>query len=327
MDLGIAGWKYDKEWVYSVTYDEALSELHRFVIPVHDRLGIPGHLEVVSGHIGKVRNLGASSFNGLNHMTGSELRDMMKRGWGVGCHSYSHIRVMDDPERELKLAKTILEDAIGRAVTIYCSPGDNKNLTGEVIKKCREFGYIAGMSITDDLNYSEADDLFWINRPPLHEKMCQDLYDSYFDEFKRIHQAKKYNGWIVDYLHCPLEKAIHDYKDCSAEHHKMRLEAVYNEGRYDCWFANPDDVVDYRYMKKHTCIIRDDDYFRVKVNNLPEQVINRELTFLIDSPYTPEALDIVVDDIKYAGHPCRSGTICFTVPVKNNSRIEILPKK
>ena len=105
MDLGIAGWKYDKEWVYSVTYDEALSELHRFVIPVHDRLGIPGHLEVVSGHIGKVRNLGASSFNGLNHMTGSELRDMMKRGWGVGCHSYSHIRVMDDPERELKLAK------------------------------------------------------------------------------------------------------------------------------------------------------------------------------------------------------------------------------
>ena len=82
LELSIALWKYAKEWVYSASYDEALSDLYRYVIPTHDRLGIPGHVEVVSGHIGIIRNIGASSFNGMKHMDKDELLDIMSRGWG-----------------------------------------------------------------------------------------------------------------------------------------------------------------------------------------------------------------------------------------------------
>ena len=325
LELSIAEWKYAKEWVYSATYDEALSELYRFVIPVHDELGIPGHVEVVSGHIGKIRNLGESSYNGMKHMDVYELRDVMSRGWGVGCHSWSHIMVMENPERELLLAKEELEKAIGRRITIYTAPGSNLNLTSEVISKAKEYGYIAGMSITDDLNYSDAEDLFWINRAPLHEKFS-DLYDSAFDAYKRIHQAKKYKGWIVDYLHCPLEKAVHDYKDCTAAHHRERLETIAEEGKYDCWIANPDDVVDYRYMRKYTKIIKCSETwgsFKIRIEGLPEQVMCRELTFILKSVYTPEALNITIDSKEVSAFPIGKSCICFTAPIRQGSEINI----
>src|SRR5690242_2753955 len=70
--LRISDWKYGKQWVYSITYDEALQELHRFAVPIHDEFGIPGHMEAVAGHIGKVRQLGQSSYNGYHHMSGPE---------------------------------------------------------------------------------------------------------------------------------------------------------------------------------------------------------------------------------------------------------------
>ncbi|NLC67830.1 MAG: polysaccharide deacetylase family protein [Clostridiaceae bacterium] len=333
LELSTALWKYGKDWVYSITYDEALSDLYKYVIPTHDRLGIPGHVEVVSGHIGKIRNLGASSFNGMKHMDRDELLDVMSRGWGVGCHSWSHVMVMQNPERELLQAKKELERVIGRRVTIYTAPGNNHNLTPEVINKAKEYGYIAGMSITDDLNYPDAGDLFWINRVPLHERMS-DVYHSTFDAYRRIHQARKYKGWIIDYAHCPLEKAVHDYKDCTDEHHRERLETVVDEGKYDCWFANPDDVVDYRYLRKHAKIIECPGTwgkYKIIIEGLPEQVICREMTFVLKCAYTPEALIISVDGKIVSAFPAgglsiQGSCICFTAPVKDGSEIVIRRK-
>jgi len=325
LELTTAIWKYAKRWTYSITYDEALSDLYKFVVPVHDALGIPGHVEVVAGQIGQLRNISNSSYNGMKHMDAAELRDIMSRGWGVGAHSWSHEIVMDNPERELRKAKAAIESAIGRRVTIYTAPGSNANLTSEVIEKAKEYGYIAGASITDNLNLPDSEDLFWISRPPLHEKFS-DLYDSAFDPYKRIQQSKQLQGWLVDYLHCPLEKAIHDYKDCTAAHHKERMETVAEEGRYDCWFANPDDVVDYRYMRRASSVEQCAGTwgkFIVHIRDLPEQVMSRELTFVLKSAYIPEAMDISVDGNSVQAFPnCGSG-ICFTAQVHDKSEIVI----
>jgi hypothetical protein len=237
--------------------------------------------------------------------------------------------VSDNPEVELGKSKEVLEDAVGKRITIYTSPGSNINLTPGIISKAKEYGYLAGMSITDNLNYSDSEDLFYVNRPPLHEKFS-DLYDSAFDPYKRITQAKKQNGWIVDYLHCPLEKAIHDYKDCSAAHHKERLEAIAQEGRYDCWLANPDDVVDYRYMRKFAVIEPCADaagHFRVSLEKLPGEVVCRELSFLLRSIYTPEALVIKVDGREAQAFPVSSSELCFTAQIKDQSLITISEKR
>ena len=327
--ISTAKWKYAKQWVYSATYDEALAELHQYVIPHHTEFGIPGHLEVVSGHIGKQRQIGASSYNGFHHMSGVQLREMLAYGWGVGCHSWSHETVADDPETELLKAREVLEDAIGRAVTIYVAPGSNANMVPVVIAKAKEYGYLAAMGITDNLNYADSDveDLFILNRPALHEKMS-DLYDRAFDPFNRIQQAKKYNGWIADYLHCPQEKAVHDYKDCSAAHHYERLATIAQEGKYDCWFANPDDVVDYRYMRRYCQLNPDptcENAWSVSLTNLPQRVMNRELTFLLHTPLSPEHLNVQVDQTFILPYPLASHMLSFTAKVNHGSRIVLTP--
>src|SRR5437879_13743778 len=120
MSLTIAPWKYGKQWVYSITYDEALSELHRFAIPYHEEFGIPGHVEAVAGHIGQIRQLGQSSYNGFHHMGAGELRDLVARGWGVRNHSWSHEAIGPDMVyHALRQAEERLSSATGRAIALY----------------------------------------------------------------------------------------------------------------------------------------------------------------------------------------------------------------
>jgi len=322
--LQIATWKYNKRWVYSATYDEGLAELHRFVVPVHDRLGIPGHVEAVAGHLGVIRQLSTSSFNGMRHMSGGELRELTERGWGIGNHSWSHGVVEKDVERELGIAKRTIEEAAGYPVTLYTAPGDNHNMSPAVLDALPRYGYLGGMSITDDVNGPDFG--LWINRSPLHEKFS-DLYDSAFDAFKRIDQAKKQGAWVIDYLHCPLEKAIHDYKDVGAAHHAERLETVAEQGKYDCWFANPDRVADYRYLRGAAVIEKQaDGVFTLGLSGMRKEIVCKELTFTLQSSCAAGQLAAEIDGRAANVHEFSHGCAVFTVPVRHGTVIRVYNK-
>src|SRR4051794_12964817 len=253
MALTIAPWKYGKQWVYSITYDEALSELHRFAVPHHEEFRIPGHVEAVAGHIGKVRQLGQSSYNGYHHMGPEELRDLVARGWGVGNHSWSHELIQPDMvDRELGEAKEVLEEAIGQPVPLYCAPGNNHNMADHVLEAARRYGYLGAMSITDALN-RPGQELFWLNRTPLHEQYYEPFFSEY-NPYRNIRHAQADGGWIIDYCHCPLEKAVHPNKDCSAAQLRRRFETVLSEGGDRVWCADPDEVIYYHTTRRHTRI-------------------------------------------------------------------------
>jgi peptidoglycan/xylan/chitin deacetylase (PgdA/CDA1 family) len=197
MALAICNWKHGKQWVYSITYDEALSDLHRFAIPYHEEYGIPGHVEAVAGHIGKVRQLGQSSYNGYHHMGPEELRDLMARGWGVGNHSWAHELIQPHMvEENLRQAKEVLEEATGAPVPLYCAPGSNDNMSEHVLAACRKYGYLGAMSITDALNRPD-DELFWLNRTALHDQFYGPFF-SEFDPYRNIRHAQADSGWIID---------------------------------------------------------------------------------------------------------------------------------
>src|SRR4029079_6322741 len=120
--ISVCPWRDGKRWVYSITFDEALVELHRFAVPILEKHGVPGHIEAVVGHLGVERQIGNSSYNGFHHMSGPQMREMLARGWGVGNHSWSHMQVnAETADLELGRAKQVLEDAIGEAITVYCS--------------------------------------------------------------------------------------------------------------------------------------------------------------------------------------------------------------
>lgn len=334
MSLSICPWKYGKRWVYSITYDEALADLHRFAVPMHEEYGIPGHVEVVAGQLGEMRNIGNSSFNGYRHMNGAELRDLLARGWGVGNHSWSHEVITPDMvDREIGQAKEVLEEALGEPIILYCSPGDNTNMADHVLEACRRYGYLGAMSLTDALNLP-GDELFWINRTALHDHYYPPFYSAY-DPYRNVRQAQEIQGWIIDYCHCPLETAVHPNKDCSEVQLRQRLETVLSEGGDAVWCAVPEEALSYHLVRRHARIeelgrngTQDDDAntqrYRIVLPDLPEQVPYRSLTLEVSVPAAwcrdPR---VTVDGQQLAAEVVRPGLLRLTTPVRDGTVVQV----
>ena len=291
-DVRVCPWLDGKRWVYSITFDEALVELHRFAVPILETLGVPGHIEAVVGHLGVERQIGSSSYNGFHHMSGPQMREMLARGWGVGNHSWSHLLVnADTADVELGQAKRVLEDAIGEPISVYCSCGDNSNMNDGALAACRKFGYLGAMSITDALNRPDDPDLLWMNRTFLHEQGYGPFFSA-FDPFRNIALARRDNGWIIDYCHCPLEKAVHPNKDCSEAQLRERLETVVNEGGNEVWLARVEDAVDYRYVRRHLKIEpKSATEYTLSAPGLPPAVRRRTVTISLPSGTSAVELD------------------------------------
>lgn len=289
-EISVSPWLDGKRWVYSITFDEALVELHRFAVPILEKHKVPGHVEAVVGHLGIERRIGQSSYNGFHHMSGPQMRQMLARGWGVGNHSWSHEKVnADTADIELGQAKRVLEEAIGEPITIYCSCGDNQNMNDGALAACRKFGYLGAMSITDALNRPDDDDLLWMNRTFLHEQGYGPFFSA-FDPFRNIALAKRDDGWIIDYCHCPLEQAVHPNKDCSEAHLRERIETILSEGGDDVWLARVEDAVDYRYARRYTKIERKaDGEYLISAPDLPPQV--RRKTVTLELPAETKAVE------------------------------------
>lgn len=334
MSLSICPWKYGKQWVYSITYDEALADLHRFAVPMHEEYGIPGHVEVVVGQMGEIRNIGNSSFNGYRHMNGAELRDLLARGWGVGNHSWSHEVITPEMvDREIGQAKEVLEEALGEPIIFYCSPGDNTNMSDHVLEACRRHNYLGAMSLTDALNLP-GDELFWINRTALHDHYYPPFYSAY-DPYRNIRQAQTMQGWIIDYCHCPLETAVHPNKDCSEAQLRQRLETILSEGGDAVWCAVPEEALSYHLMRRHARIeevggngTEDADpnaqRYRIALPELPGQVPYRSLTLEVSVPAAwcrdPR---ITVDGQELAAEVLRPGVLRVTTPVRKGTEVEV----
>ena len=335
MSLSISPWKYGKRWVYSITYDEALADLHRFAVPMHEEYGIPGHVEVVVGQMGEIRNIGNSSFNGYRHMNGTELRDLLARGWGVGNHSWSHEVITPEMvDREIGHAKSVLEEALGEPIILYCSPGDNTNMADHVLEACRRHDYLGAMSLTDALNLP-GDELFWINRTALHDHYYPPFYSAY-DPYRNIRQAQAMQGWIIDYCHCPLETAVHPNKDCSEAQLRQRIETVLAEGGDAVWCAVPEEALSYHLVRRHARVeevggcdgAEDADpnaqRYRIDLPELPGQVPYRSLTMEVSVPAAwcrdPR---VDVDGKELAAEVLRPGVLRFTAPVRDGTEVEV----
>ena len=351
MSLSICPWKYGKRWVYSITYDEALADLHRFAVPMHEEYGIPGHVEVVVGQMGEIRNIGNSSFNGYRHMNRTELRDMLARGWGVGNHSWSHEVITPDMvDREIGQAKAVLEEALGESIIFYCSPGDNTNMADHVLEACRRYDYLGAMSLTDALNLP-GDELFWINRTALHDHYYPPFYSA-FDPYRNIRHAQEVQGWIIDYCHCPLETAVHPNKDCSEAQLRRRIETVLSEGGDAVWCAVPEEALSYHLMRRHAWIEKvgcdgtgdagtgegdgkmgggtsgDDDAnaqrYRIALPDLPEQVPYRSLTLEVSVPAAwCRDPHVTVDGQALVAEVVRPGVLRVMTPVRDGTEVEV----
>src|SRR5688572_17538785 len=143
------------------------------------------------------------------------------------------------------------------------------------LEGCRRFGYLGAMGITDALNRPDDADLLWLNRTFLHTQGYGPFF-SEFDPFRNVAHARRDRGWIIDYLHCPLEKAVHPNKDCSEAQLRERLETIRSEGGDDVWLAPVEAPLDYRYTRRHTRIVpASDGTYTIEAPGLPAGVRHR----------------------------------------------------
>ncbi|MHB0876847.1 MAG: polysaccharide deacetylase family protein [Anaerolineae bacterium] len=301
MDVAIepCTWKHGKRWSYSVTFDEALVELHDYTIPVHEELGVPGHVEVVVGHLGKVRQIGSSSYNGYRHMDAAELRQLLDMGWGVGSHSWSHGDVAADLETEVRQAKRVLEEAIGTRVVAYTAPGDNSNMKPVIISALQEAGYLCALSVTDDVNRPDGD-LWFLNRSSNLHQGFGPLWSA-FDANHRLEQARLAGAWVIDYCHCPAPHIPHENKDVYIHEHRARLEAVLARGGDEVWLPTVEEAVDYTLCRRHLQVTRVGEsggvpVFRLALESLPAPVASRQVTVDITVPVALQRSPVLVVD-------------------------------
>ena len=59
--VDICRWLNDAPFAYSMTYDEGTVDALANALPIHEKFGFPGHVDVVSGQLGRQRNCFCSS--------------------------------------------------------------------------------------------------------------------------------------------------------------------------------------------------------------------------------------------------------------------------
>jgi peptidoglycan/xylan/chitin deacetylase (PgdA/CDA1 family) len=237
-------WQDGKRWAYSITYDEGVQKLLERVAPLHRQYGIPGHVALVASQIGVLRDVPGSSFDGWMILSQAEIDGLCAEGWGVSCHSMTHAATTpENADTEVVQARTTLEQALGRPVTLYCVPGNNDSYPA-ALAVAAAGGYRAIMTITDEVNAPDAD-LMRLGRVPIHTRYPGPFY-SVFDPYKRLHQARDLGGWVIDYCHCPTPgQPVHEAKDCTLEELEQRFDTVRQVGGDEVWLAEPNEVVEF----------------------------------------------------------------------------------
>ena len=245
----------DALFAHTLVYDEAFVEILANAYPLHERYGVPGHLAVVAGQIGRRRDCYRSSLNGFFHMDAPHLRFLVDRGWSVGNHSYSHFVYPDQPgldmHREVVYSRYLLEDTIGQAVTYFTIPNNQGNYLPS-LPFVKQAGYLGcKIPVTGDLNGDDVD-LMQIKgirlstTPPPHNYLPDHL------RTEQVDLAAVRDTWVIETTHLVQHDPIQAHKNVSCDDLERRLQRIHEIGNGQYWAAVPEDVIDYILMRRHT---------------------------------------------------------------------------
>ena len=246
-------WKHDAPFAYSMTYDEGTVDTMANALPVHERFGFPGHVDVVAGQLGQPRDCFQSSMNGYQHMGVAELKLLLDRGWGVGNLSWSHYVYPCQPGldlyREVVWSKYRLEDALDHPVRIFTIPNDTHNYE-PVLEMVKEH-YLACAYIEGAPNRGDFD-LYRIGncmvavggfrpRPGWPEELKTENLSLGFLQ----------DSWLYETTHLCLWDVPQAHKCVTPEYLTRRFEVLQEISDGKLWAATPDDVIDYELLRRN----------------------------------------------------------------------------
>lgn len=291
MVLKVCRWKGGRDFAYSITYDEGFVDLLTYAAPIHRQYHIPGHLVMVAGQLGQVRNVPSSTYDGAyRHLSGSQLRELISEGWSVGNHSLTHGDLNNDTYNEVVTSKRLLEEAIGQPVNLFHLPGADFSYAPAArhIDAC---GFLA-VFFTDDRVNDAAPDLFGLARALVYVREGQPdytLYDPFprvYDPYHRLHEARACGGWLVDMTHLVTPDPPAPWKDTTPELLNARFDCLRRVGAGTEWAAEPEEVVDYILTRRAVSLaplpaVDERQRALVQVARLPSAVKRREISIAL----------------------------------------------
>lgn len=108
----------------TVTFDDAYLTTYTNVLPVLEELGIKGFHYLIVDYVNKGRTYRAE--NPLPAMTWDNVRDWVRRGHGVGSHTFTHAYLLtcsdSDLIHECALSKQVLEEKLQVPIRHFAYP-------------------------------------------------------------------------------------------------------------------------------------------------------------------------------------------------------------
>lgn len=181
----------------ALTFDDGYEDFYTNAFPMLSRFGYPATVFLATSYIGDT----ARTFNRLECLTWSQVRELQNAGVEFGSHSVSHpeLRTLraEEIQDELRCSKHAIEDKLGCPVMSfsypYAFPETDRPFTSMLVRMLNETGYKSGVS-TIIGTAKPGDDRFFLPRLPINS--CDDL---------RFFGAKLEGGY--DWLH-PVQYSL-----------------------------------------------------------------------------------------------------------------------
>ena len=331
--VDIAPWKDDAAFVYSVVFDEGTIDCLANAFPIAQRYGIPGDVAVVAGQLGEKRHVERSSLNDYFHMGPEHLKFLLSQGWSVSNHSYSHPPLRDPSsinyEQEIVESYHVLEHALGQPVPVFSSWN-----SFEVYDTVRTWvertpGYLGLTHASNDAEHINDPDFdpfsIWRNR------LSEDDEIEFLPEWlsRRGFQPERVRGkWLVDVTHLVMYQTPQGHKCISPYALEGRFDQMRTLFGDSMWAANPDDVVRYRYLRRHCApTIEQNSDSRTTITlrfpELPPAIERGELTFLVALADDPGPVNVSGPDGAIDAVPTGERRLRFTAPVSDEAQISL----
>lgn len=329
----VAPWKDDASFVYSVVFDEGTIDCLANAFPLGQQYGIPGDVAVVAGQLGEKRHVERSSLNDYFHMGPEHLKFLLSQGWSVSNHSYSHPPLRDpsriDFQQEIVESYHALEQALGQPVPVFSSWN-----SFELYDTVREWvertpGYLGLTHASNDAEHINEPDFdpfsIWRNR------LCEDDEIEYLPPWlsrQGFEPARVTGKWLVDVTHLVMYKTPQGHKCISPYALEGRFDQVRTAFGDRMWAANPDDVVRYRYLRRHCApsIKQETDSWASITLDFPQpppQIEAGELTFLVSFADDPGPVQVQEPNGSARVSAAGERRVRFTCRVQRGATLEI----
>jgi peptidoglycan/xylan/chitin deacetylase (PgdA/CDA1 family) len=149
-----------------LTFDDCYTNQFTNAVPVLTQFGYPATFFAVSQRIGQHLDWnGPKGGAGLSLMGRSELLELRRRGFDVGCHSRTHPKLSEIPsdlqKMEISGGKRDIENILGEEVWCFSYPhGDHTSALVDIVREC---GFSAAVSVRVGAVHSQ-DDPFTLKR-------------------------------------------------------------------------------------------------------------------------------------------------------------------